>query len=57
VSASFPGRIDWSTGLPKQGRLDGWVILGNGQHTDNLQVWALCVPTVDIPVQKVNLSN
>ena len=57
VSASFPGRMDWSTGTPKAGRLDGWIILGNGKYTDNLKVWALCVPTVDIPVQQVNLDN
>ena len=57
VSASFPGRMDWSTGLPKPGRLDGWIILGNGQYTDNLKVWALCVPTTSIPVHQVDLAN
>ena len=57
VSASFPGRMDWTTGLPKPGRLDGWIVLGNGQYTDNLKVWALCVPTADIPVRQVNLDN
>ena len=57
VSASFPGRIDWTTGTPKANRLDGWVILGNGAYTDNLKVWALCVPTTGIPVQQVDLDN
>jgi hypothetical protein len=57
VSASFPGRMDWNTGTPKSGRLDGWIVLGNGQYTDNLKVWALCVPTTDIPVQQVDLDN
>ena len=57
VAASFPGRMDWSTGTPKSGRLDGWIVLGNGQYTDNLKVWALCVPTTSIPVQQVDLAN
>jgi len=57
VSASFPGRMDWTTGVPKPGRLDGWIVLGNGQYTDNLKVWALCVPNVDIPVHQVDLNN
>ena len=57
VTASFPGRMNWDTGKPKPGRLDGWIVLGNGQYTDNLKVWALCVPTTDIPVQQVDLNN
>ncbi len=57
VSASFPGRMDWSTGTPKPGRLDGWIVLGNGQYTDNLKVWALCLPTSSIPVHQVDLNN
>lgn len=62
VTASFPGRMDWSTGQPKtkadgSPRLDGWIILGNGQQTPNLKVWALCVPNTDIQVQQVDLDN
>jgi hypothetical protein len=57
VSASFPGRMDWTTGTPKSSRLDGWIVLGNGQYTDNLKVWALCVPTKSIPVHQVDLDN
>jgi hypothetical protein len=57
VSASFPGRMDWETGEPKADRLDGWIALGNGEYTDNLKVWALCVPTTSIPTQVVDLDN
>lgn len=57
VQSSFPGRMDWGTGQPKPNRLDGWIVLGNGQRTDTLKVWALCIPTTDIPVQTVNLDN
>jgi len=57
MSSSFPGRMDWNTGEPKPGRLDGWIVLGNGNYTDNLKVWALCVPTTSIPVQQVDLDN
>jgi hypothetical protein len=51
VSSSFPGRMDWTTGEPKPGRLDGWVVFSNGQNTSTLQVWALCVPTTSIAKQ------
>jgi hypothetical protein len=47
VSASFPGRMDWSTNTPKPNRLDGWVIQfagAAGQQDKSLSVWALCVP-------------
>ena len=57
VAASFPGRMNWDTNEPKANRLDGWIVLGNGVHTDNLKIWALCVPNTDIPVQTVNLDN
>jgi len=57
VSSSFPGRMNWDTGAPKSDRLDGWIVLGNGQYTSTLRVWALCVPNVDIPVQVVPLDN
>lgn len=57
VSSSFPGRMNWDTGKPKPGRLDGWIVFGNGQHTDTLKVWALCVPNTSIPVQQDDLDN
>ena len=57
VTASFPGRMDWETGEPKTDRLDGWIVLGNGQYTDNLKIWALCVPTTEIPVDVTNIDN
>jgi hypothetical protein len=57
VTASFPGRMDWNTGKPKAGRLDGWIVLGNGKYTDNLRVWALCVPNDSIEVQADELVN
>lgn len=57
VSSSFPGRMDWSTNTPIQGRLDGWVVqfggnsgstsLGDPKYVD---IYALCVPGADIPV-------
>ncbi len=57
VAASFPGRMDWSAGQPKPGRLDGWVILGAGGHSDTLTVWALCVPVGSVEVQRDSLGN
>lgn len=57
VTASFPGRMDWNTGEPKDDRLDGWIILGNGEYTDNLKVWALCVPTTSIDVEEATIAN
>ncbi|MCA1984353.1 hypothetical protein [Nocardioides nematodiphilus] len=57
VSSSFPGRMDWNTNAPKANRLDGWIVLGNGNYTGTLKVWALCVPTKSIQVQQVDLDN
>lgn len=63
VSSSFPGRMDWSTGTPKPGRLDGWIVFGNSQHTDTLRVWALCVPAgsfgaaSSVDTQTVTIDN
>jgi hypothetical protein len=57
VTSSFPGRMDWDTGAPKADRLDGWIVLGNGQYTGTLKVWALCVPNASIPVQQIDLDN
>jgi hypothetical protein len=57
VTASFPGRMDWTTGEPKADRLDGWIVLGNGKYTDNLKVWALCVPNTSIGTDVVDFDN
>ncbi len=57
ITSSFPGRMDWDTNLPKPNRLDGWVVyFGDGAAPNAdagnvLEVWALCVPTTNIPVQ------
>lgn len=57
INSSFPGRMNWDTGQPKADRLDGWIILGNGEQTSTLRVWALCVPRTDIPVDEEVLDN
>ena len=57
INSSFPGRMNWDTGVPRPGRLDGWIVLGNGQQTSTLTVWALCVPTTSIPVDAGTLDN
>ena len=57
VNSSFPGRMNWDTGEPRPGRLDGWIILGNGEYTETLTVWALCVPTTSIPVDADTFDN
>lgn len=57
VTSSFPGRMNWDTGTPKEGRTDGWIVLGNGQYTDTLKVWALCVRKTDIGIKTINLDN
>jgi hypothetical protein len=53
VGQSFPGRMDWSTNMPKEGRLDGWVVQfasQNGSAPERVKVWALCVPGLHVPV-------
>jgi hypothetical protein len=57
VAASFPGRMDWNTGEPKAGRLDGWIVLGSGGWSEHLVVWALCVPNAEIPVVNTDYDN
>ena len=37
--------------------VDGWIVLGSGGWSDDLKVWALCVPTDDIPVQVTDIDN
>ena len=49
ISASFPGRMDWTTNTPLANRMDGWVVQaapGSGQD-GSFKVWAMCVPTSD----------
>jgi hypothetical protein len=57
VSSSFPGRMDWATNTPIPGDLDGWIVQfgGNSSATslgnpDYVDIYALCVPGADIPV-------
>ena len=59
VSSSFPGRMDWSTNTPRQGRLDGWIVQfgGNSSSTDlgspqYVKIWALCVPGLNVPADQ-----
>lgn len=56
ATASFPGRMDWDTNQPKDGRLDGWIVLGSDKSAPAgvpLKVWALCVPNTSITVDQV----
>lgn len=64
VSSSFPGRMDWTTNLPKADRLDGWVVQfgGNAGATSDspplkVKVWALCVPGLSLPVTQTYLQS
>jgi hypothetical protein len=64
VSSSFPGRMDWSTNTPKANRLDGWIVQFGGnagavsdKAPEKVKVWALCVPTTDIPVVQTFSQN
>ena len=49
VADSFPGRMDWDTNSPKDGRLDGWVIRwGNAaESAAQVNVWAVCMKKSD----------
>ena len=49
--------MNWDTGTPRPGRLDGWIVLGNGVHTSTLTVWALCVPNTTITVDAGTIDN
>lgn len=54
VGQSFPGRMDWSTNTAKADRLDGWIVqfaTETGRAPEKVNVWALCVPGVSIPVE------
>ncbi len=53
VSSSFPGRMDWSTNTPKDGRLDGWIVqfgAETGSAPKYVDIYALCVPGANVPV-------
>ncbi|HWL99664.1 MAG TPA: hypothetical protein VNP20_20145, partial [Nocardioidaceae bacterium] len=42
---SFPGRMDWSTNIPKPGRLDGWIVRLNSAEnapSTDVTVWVTC---------------
>jgi hypothetical protein len=55
VGQSFPGRMDWSTNTPKQGRLDGWIVQFASENSvapEKVKVWALCVPGLNVPVDQ-----
>ena len=55
VGQSFPGRMNWDTNTPKQGRLDGWIVQfasQNGSAPEKVKVWALCVPGLQAPVNQ-----
>lgn len=57
ISSSFPGRMDFAAGVPKSGRLDGWIVKFGGfagttadKAPEKTKIWALCVPGANIPV-------
>ncbi|MBV8219844.1 MAG: hypothetical protein JO325_15380, partial [Solirubrobacterales bacterium] len=59
LSASFPGRMDWSTNSPVPNRLDGWIVQmahGTGGQDDHVIVWALCVPKADFGTIPLNTN-
>jgi hypothetical protein len=42
---SFPGRMDWSTNTPREGRLDGWIVRLNSAEnapSTDVTVWVTC---------------
>lgn len=65
VSSSFPGRMMWADNpantlgydFPKPDRLDGWIVQFGGnagpvsdRNLGKVQVWALCVPSLETQV-------
>jgi hypothetical protein len=64
VSQSFPGRMDWNTNTPKPNRLDGWIIQFGGnagpvsdKAPEKVKVWALCVPSLNVPVETTYVQD
>ncbi len=64
VSSSFPGRMDWTTNGPKADRLDGWIVQFGGnagavsdKAPEKVKVWALCIPSTNIPVTQTFTQN
>jgi hypothetical protein len=52
VSSSFPGRMDWATNTPIEGRSDGWIFqfgTETGAAPKFVTLYALCVPGLTIP--------
>lgn len=45
ATASFPGRMDWTTNQPKPNRNDGWIVYfnGNGPSPMDVTLYAICV--------------
>jgi hypothetical protein len=45
ATASFPGRMDWSTNTPLPNRNDGWIVYfnGNGPASMDVTLYAICV--------------
>jgi hypothetical protein len=49
VMSSFAGRMNWDTNTPKEGRQDGWIVqFGGGDHPENVQLSAICVPGLHV---------
>jgi hypothetical protein len=49
TASSFPGRMDWNTNSPRDGRLDGWIVQFDATTApEKVNVWALCVPNSSI---------
>jgi hypothetical protein len=56
--------MDWNTNMPKADRLDGWTVQfgGNaGAVSDKdplkVNVWALCVPNIEVPVKQTYIQD
>jgi hypothetical protein len=57
VADSFPGRMDWTTNSPKDGRLDGWIVRfgDDAKSAAQVNVWAVCMKASDdVQVQTTN---
>lgn len=64
ISSSFPGRMDFAAGIPKSGRLDGWIVKFGGfagtsadKAPEKTKIWALCVPGANIPVSTTYVES
>jgi hypothetical protein len=51
VGSSFPGRMNWDTNTPREGRLDGWIVQFDAAVApEKVTLWALCVPGASVNV-------